>query len=102
MVNPLAGEAALTIGDRPYTMRLSLGALASLEAAFGCDDLSSLMDKLLAGDLSAAALSKVLEEALIAGGDVARPHASALLQQAGKPLALNAAYVQLMRASFAP
>jgi hypothetical protein len=102
MANRYRGEASLQGPNGSYTLRLSLDALAHLETAFEAENLCALTKQLLDGDLTAAQLQTVLTEALVAGGDVNRQDANALLAEIGKPLALRAAYVDLMRATFAP
>jgi hypothetical protein len=41
-INAERGEVALTIGGERRTLCLTMGALAALERAFGCDDLTGL------------------------------------------------------------
>ncbi|MFK7793289.1 MAG: GTA-gp10 family protein [Devosiaceae bacterium] len=100
MANPYRGEATLRVADHTYTLRLTLGALAALEAHFKAADLAALINQLLAACYTSADLALVLEEALVAGGDVSRQEAQTLLAQAGKPLDLGHAYVALMQATF--
>lgn len=102
MANRYRGEASLQGSNGSYTLRLTLEALARLETAFGTENLGTLIKQLLDGDLTAAQLQTVLTEALVAARDVDRQGADALLADIGKPLALRAAYVDLMRATFAP
>lgn len=102
MANRYRGDASLQGSNGSYTLRLTLDALARLETAFEAENLSALNRQILDGDLTATQLQTVLTEALVAGGDVDRQGADALLADIGKPLALRAAYVDLMRATFAP
>ena len=101
MANRYRGEARLEVGGTPYTLRLTLGALAALETTLAATDFAALTNRLLSADLSARQLQTVLEEALVAGGDTDRHGARKLLAQCGAPLTLRAAYVDLMRATFA-
>jgi hypothetical protein len=102
MANRYRGEASLQGPNGSYTLRLTLDALAHLETAFDTENLGALTRQLLDGDLTADQLQTVLSEALVAGGDVDRQGADAVLARIGKPLALRQAYVDLMRATFAP
>lgn len=102
MANRYRGEASLQTPDGFYTLRLTLDALAHLETAFEAENLGALTRQLLDGDLTAAQLQTVLTEALVAARDVNRQGADALLADIGKPLKLREAYVDLMRATFAP
>ncbi len=102
MANRYRGEASLQGRDGLYTLRLTLDAFARLETAFATESLDALFRLLLDGDLKAPHLQTVLTEALVAGGGVDRQGADAVLAGIGKPLALRQAYVDLMRATFAP
>lgn len=102
MANRYRGEACLQGPESSYTLRLTLDALAHLETVFETENLGVLTKQLLDGDLTATQLQTVLTEALVAGGDVDRQDADAVLADIGKPLALRTAYVDLMRATFAP
>ncbi len=78
MPNARRGEVALQLGDRRYTLCLTLGALAELEEAFGVEDLMALAERFGAGRLSSRDLLALLAVALRGGGhevsdaDVAR------------------------------
>jgi hypothetical protein len=65
-MNAARGEVALVIGGRERRLCLTLGALAEIEAAFGCTRMSELDARMRA--LSAADLSVVLG-ALLRGGE---------------------------------
>ena len=68
MANRRRGEIAATIGGRPYTLCLTLGALAELESAFGVDDLAALGQRFGAGRLGADDLVKLAGAGLRGGG----------------------------------
>lgn len=102
MANRYRGDACLEGPNGFYTLRLTLDALARLETAFEAENLGALTKQLLGSDLTASQLQTVLTESLVAGGDVDRQGVDALLADIGKPLALRAAYVELMRVTFAP
>ncbi len=102
MANRYRGEARLETPDGALTLRLSLDALARLEPALDMETLGALTERLVGGDLTSRQLQMVLLEALVAGGDVDRPGAESLLKRIGTPQPLRQAYVDLMRATFAP
>ena len=66
-MNGARGEVSLIIAGRPYRLCLTLGALAELETAFGCQSLAELQARLRA--LSAGELARVLAILLKAGGE---------------------------------
>ncbi|PVE25548.1 gene transfer agent family protein [Microvirga sp. KLBC 81] len=68
MANKRRGEVALQLGDRRYTLCLTLGALAELEEAFGVDDLMALAERFGTGRLSSRDLLRLLVAALRGGG----------------------------------
>jgi hypothetical protein len=68
MPNARRGEVALQLGDRRYTLCLTLGALAELEEAFGVADLMALAERFGAGRLSSRDLLALLAVALRGGG----------------------------------
>lgn len=68
MANRRRGEVALQLGDRRYTLCLTLGALAELEDVFGAEDLMALADRFGTGRLSSRDLVRLLAVALRGGG----------------------------------
>lgn len=71
MANRQRGEIEALIDGRRYTLCLTLGALAELEAALGADDLVGLADRFAAGKLRAMDAVRVVGAALRgAGNDV--------------------------------
>ena len=67
-VNRRRGEVGALIDGRPYTLCLTLGALAELEDAFGLDDLGALASRFGEGRLSARDVMRVLRAGLRGGG----------------------------------
>ncbi len=65
-MNPARGECEIHVDGKPHVLCLTLGALAELEALFGCQTLSDLQVRLKR--LSAKELMQVLEVLLRAGG----------------------------------
>ena len=70
MTNPQRGETAIQIAGHAHGLRLSLAALAEIEAGLSCDGLAALGRRL--ARLDAAALQIVLT-ALLRGGGAAAP-----------------------------
>ncbi|HZW46327.1 MAG TPA: gene transfer agent family protein [Microvirga sp.] len=68
MANGRRGEVALQLGAKSYTLCLTLGALAELEAAFDVDDLMALAERFGTGRLSSRDLLRLLAVALRGGG----------------------------------
>ena len=81
MPNPHRGEIAAQLDGRPYTLCLTLGALAELEDAFGDADMLALAERFEKGRLSARDATRIIAAGLrgaghdIADTDVARLHA---------------------------
>ena len=82
MPNRRRGEVALQLGDKRYTLCLTLGALAELEEAFGVEDLMALAERFGTGRLSSRDLLRLLAAALRGGG-----HALSDEEVASLPLA---------------
>lgn len=71
MVNRQRGEVAATLDGRTWTLCLTLGALAELEAALDASDLMALARRFAAGELAAGDAIKVIGAGLRgAGNDV--------------------------------
>ena len=68
MANRRRGEVALQLGDKRYTLCLTLGALAELEEAFGVEDLMALAERFGTGRLASRDLMKLMAVALRGGG----------------------------------
>ena len=68
-MNEARGEVGLVIGGRERRLCLTLGALAEIEAAFGCDRMSDLDARMRA--LSAADLGVVLGTGAVSPGAAA-------------------------------
>jgi len=68
MTNPWRGEVSLVINGQPYVMRLTLGALAGLEAALGEPSLVALVERFEQGRFSSADVLALLKAGLQGGG----------------------------------
>jgi Phage tail tube protein, GTA-gp10 len=68
MANTRRGDVAVLVGGEPRVLRLTLGALAELEASFGVEDLTALGARFAEGKLKSADLIALLGAGLRAGG----------------------------------
>ncbi len=68
MANPQAGEVALWIDGRRRVLKLTLGALAELEAALGADSLVALVERFEAGGFSSRDVLALIVAGLRGGG----------------------------------
>ena len=68
MSNPYAGEVTLVIDGQPHMLRLTLGALAELEAALGEDTLLALVERFEQGRFSARDVLALIVAGLRGGG----------------------------------
>jgi hypothetical protein len=72
MPNPHRGEIEARLDGRPYTLCLTLGALAELEHAFGSEDMLALAERFQSGRLSARDAQRIIAAGLRgAGHDIA-------------------------------
>ena len=92
MPNARRGEVALTLGATRYTLCLTLGALAELEAAFGADDLIGLAARFETGRFSARDAIRIIGAGLRGAGHDLSDEAVARLPAVGGA----AAYVRLL------
>ena len=68
MGNPYAGEVTLMLDGKPHTLRLTLGALAELEAAMGEDTLLALVERFEQGRFSSRDVLALIVAGLRGGG----------------------------------
>lgn len=66
--NPFAGEAVLVLDGRRHVLKLTLGALAELEAALEADSLVALVARFEAGGFRARDVARLLLAGLRGGG----------------------------------
>lgn len=66
-MNPWAGEVAVVVNGQPHIAKLTLGALASLEAALGADSLMALIGRFEGGAFASRDVVAVLVAGLNAG-----------------------------------
>ncbi|TNC73404.1 gene transfer agent family protein [Rubellimicrobium roseum] len=101
MPNPHAGEVEIVIDGVPRTARLTLGALAELEATLGDDTLVALVARFEAGDISSRDVLGLIVAGLRGGGwNVTAPELLAA-EIAGGPLGAVQKAAELLARAFA-
>ena len=100
MVNRQRGEIAATLDGRNWTLCLTLGALAELEAALDAPDLMALARRFEAGVLSAPDAIKVIGAGLRgAGNDIDDATVARMTAEGGAP-GFVAIVAELLAATF--
>lgn len=66
--NRRRGDVVARLDGRERRLRLTLGGLAELEAAFAAQDLNALVERFSTGRLSAADMARVIGAGLRGGG----------------------------------
>src|SRR5690606_34331840 len=67
-INPLAGEVEIWLGSQRHVARLTLGALAALEAELGAESMIALVERFEGGRFSSRDVMAVLVAGLRGGG----------------------------------
>lgn len=101
MANPHAGEVEVLVDGIPRTAKLTLGALAELEAALGDDTLIALVARFEAGDVSSRDVMALLVAGLRGGGWRVTPDELLAAEIAGGPLGAVRAAAELLARAFA-
>jgi hypothetical protein len=100
MANSRRGDIDAELGGKRYTLRLTLGALAELESAFGATDLVGLAKRFESGRLSARDLLRIIAAGLRgAGADMSDDDVAKLPVDGGLPAYAHIAS-QLLAATF--
>jgi len=100
MPNRRRGDVALMLDGRAHTLRITLGALAELEDAFGAPDLPALAARFAQGRLNARDLAAILGAALRGGGHGLTDAEAAALSPDGGVGALAEALAEALRLAF--
>jgi hypothetical protein len=100
-VNPARGEVALVIDGRARRMRLTLGALAELEARLGAGSLVALAERFEQGTVSAEELIALLSAGLGGAGEPVDEEALRGAEIEGGAVGALKAGLALMAAAFA-
>lgn len=91
---------ALTINGQRYVMRLTLGALASLETALAAGSLVALVERFESGAFSTRDVLVLLGAGLEGGGCDLTPAALAQAEIEGGPMAAARAAAELLARAF--
>lgn len=100
MANPYRGEVVLGVGGEPRVMRLTLGALAELEAALESDSLVEMIARFETGGVRVKDLVSLLTAGLNGGGWRISEAEFLALGVDGGPLAAAQAAAELLRLTF--
>ncbi len=101
MANPYAGEVALVVDGQRHVMKLTLGALAELEAELAEDSLVALVERFETGRYRARDVIALLVAGLSAGGWSGDARALAHAEIEGGPVAAAQAAASLLARAFA-
>lgn len=102
MVNPHRGDVELVINGTPRVMRLTLGAMAELEARLECGSMIELAERFESGRPGAAELMALLEAGLQGAGTPVAEGELADAEIGGGAVAALRAGVALLGAAFRP
>lgn len=102
MANPHRGEVVLTIDGEPRLLRLTLGALAALEARLEAGSLIELAERFESGRIGAGDLTSLLAAGLAGGGTAMDEAAVAAAEIDGGAVAAMRAGMDLLARAFAP
>jgi hypothetical protein len=100
MANRQRGEIEAVLDGRTWTLCLTLGALAELEAALGAGDLLELAKRFEAGRLSAGDAVRVLGAGLRGAGNDVDDAAVAMMRAEGGAAGFVAVVAKLLAATF--
>lgn len=102
MANAQRGEVALRVDGEERTMRLTLGALAELEARLGATSLVELAEKFETGGVSAAELIALLAAGIRGAGGTATEEELATAEIEGGAVGAMRAGLTLLSRTFRP
>jgi len=100
MVNPHAGEVELLVNGTPYALKLTLGALAGLEAALEDATLVDLVQRFEQGRFSARDVLVLLAAGLQGGGHALTQQDLSAATIGGGPLQAAKVAAELLVRSF--
>ncbi|GGL85244.1 hypothetical protein GCM10011534_03930 [Pseudooceanicola nanhaiensis] len=101
MGNPYHGEVALVLNGERVVMRLTLGALAELEATLGEDTLVALVERFESGSFSSRDVMALIVAGLRGGGWRGRAEDLLSAEIEGGPMAAARAAAELLARAFA-
>lgn len=100
MTNPYSGEVTLVIDGEPRVLKLTLGALAELEASLSVGTLVALAERFETTQVSARDVVALLVAGLRGGGWVGQAPDLLLADIEGGPMAATGAASELLRRAF--
>lgn len=100
MTNPWRGDVALTLDGQTHVLRLTLGALAELEAELGETSLVGLVERFERNAFSSADVLSLLEAGLKGGRCGVSKEALRHAQIDGGPMAAAKVAAQLLARAF--
>ena len=100
MANPWRGEVELSVDGEPRVMRLTLAALAELEARLKSDSLIELIERFEAGGFRVRDLVALLAAGLNGGGWKVSEAELMAARVEGGPLAAAQAAARLLKITF--
>jgi hypothetical protein len=100
MGNPWAGEVAITVDGVPRVMRLTLGALAELEARLESDSLMEMIARFETGGFRVSDLISLIAAGLKGGGWEVSEAELVKRRIEGGPLAVAQAAAELLKVTF--
>lgn len=101
MANPWTGEVALTIDGERHVLKLTLGALAELEAGLETGTLIELVERFESGGFSTRDVLALIVAGLRGGGWRGQPADLLTAEIAGGPLEAARAAAELLGRAFA-
>jgi hypothetical protein len=102
MANRHRGEIEVELGDRRWTLCLTLGALAELESAYGDEDLLSLAERFERGAIGSRDAIRIIGAGLRGAGNEVRDAEVAALTVEGGAAGYIRIVADLLQATFAP
>ena len=100
MANPYRGEVVLTVNGVPRAMRLTLGALAALEARLESGSLLDMISRFETGSFRVRDLVSLLSAGLSGGGHPTTDEELLQCDIAGGPVAAAEAAARLLKLTF--
>ena len=102
MANPWRGEVTLVIDGEPQVLRLTLGALAELEASLGEASLVELVARFEGAACSSRDVLALIVAGLRGGGWTGSQRDLVAAEIAGGPMAATRAAAELLARAFTP
>ena len=100
MANGARGEVEAVLGGRSYTLCLTLGALAELEAAYGDGDLVALAERFETGRIGARDAIRIIGAGLRGAGHTIGDDEVAAMGTQGGAVGYVRIVARLLRATF--